>query len=629
MFYTVYSLISTSTILKMKQNESLLSEALAITGIGCWEWDLQSKSLTCTDQVYRLFGLEIYANETGYQHFFALVHQKDQLLISKAIGQALQARKLTRVGFNVTRPDGTVCTLEASGQVREDESGKAIKLMGTLQDITAYNQTSKAILKSEKQYHFIAEAVPAMIWSGYSEQKRDYVNTWMVNYTGLPPEKLLGEEWLDTIHPDDRQATIDAQANALQTRQPYHLEVRFKRADGSYRWHIMHALPFREEEASQTKWIGVNVDIHEQKLKEIALQENKALREAQQKLKAEHEFSESILENSINGILAFDKSGQITRWNKQMEFLSGKEREDVLGKTLLELFPQYTEKEEGKAIKRALRGEKVTLRKHNNPFGFEERLYEINLLPLKADGEIIGGLAIIYEVTEIIKLEQAQTDLKLEQQKEILNTILRAQERERERISESLHNGIAQMLFAIKLNLQMLNTKNLQLQIQEVMAKVNDLLNEAIRQSRTVSFELVPTILKDFGLKVTLEDFVKTLSSPALAVSLQVAGIESKLEKFFELTVFRISQALLSNVLEHSEATEASLSVFMERNNLVVRVRDNGKGFVPETATATIKENSLQTVRNRAVLLNGRVTIDSAIDKGTTVTVTLPIPKKS
>lgn len=593
---------------------------------------MQTKSLTCTDELYRLFGLDVTPHERSYGSLLALVHEKDELLIKQAIGQALEERKVTRIDFSITHPDGTVRVLEATGQVRENESGEPIKLLGTVQDISLRKEHEKALIKREEQYHFIVEAVPAMIWMGYSDDKMeddkmDFVNTWMVNYTGLPAGKLLESGCLEAVHPDDREAIIAAQASSFQSRKPYQIKARFRRGDGMYRWHIRHALPFKDDQGKVTKWIGINVDIHEQVLKEEALQENEALREAQQKLQAEKEFSENILENSINGIMAFDSNGRITKWNKYMEFLSGKEREQAIGMTLHELFPRYADGEEGKAIRQALEGQKVTLRNYNNAIGLEGRFYELNLLPLVADSKTAGGLGIIYDVTEIVKLEQAQTNLKLGQQKESLNAILRAQERERERISESLHNGIGQLLFALKLNLQILNSKPLQPDSKAILTRVNEFLNEAIRQSRTVSFELVPTILKDFGLEATLEDLAQTLSSPALTIGVQVTGLEKRPEKFLELTIFRIIQALLTNVIEHSKAREAMVRVSKEENTLSIRVRDNGKGFDPQTATATVKENSLQTISNRVALLNGKLTIDSAMGKGTTVRVTLPLPQ--
>jgi signal transduction histidine kinase len=84
---------------------------------------------------------------------------------------------------------------------------------------------------------------------------------------------------------------------------------------------------------------------------------------------------------------------------------------------------------------------------------------------------------------------------------------------------------------------------------------------------------------------------------------------------------------LLNNVIEHSGATGAIVKLTKNESSLVIGVADDGKGFDPATARATVKENSLQTVSNRITLLNGNLNIDSAVGKGTRITVTLPLSK--
>jgi signal transduction histidine kinase len=102
-----------------------------------------------------------------------------------------------------------------------------------------------------------------------------------------------------------------------------------------------------------------------------------------------------------------------------------------------------------------LQGEKVTL--YNQPYESREGFYEINLIPLfDEQKKVIGGIGILHDVSERIRMEQERTRLKLQRQKVLLNAILEAQESERRRIAEALHNGLAQTLYAAKLNLEQL-----------------------------------------------------------------------------------------------------------------------------------------------------------------------------
>ncbi len=99
-----------------------------------------------------------------------------------------------------------------------------------------------------------------------------------------------------------------------------------------YQWHLRKVIPHLNAQGNLVKWVGVNTDIQEQKLKEAALRENQELRQTQHRLEAEKEFSERLLENSTDGILSLDAQGNVTVWNKTLEDLSGRRKADVLGK---------------------------------------------------------------------------------------------------------------------------------------------------------------------------------------------------------------------------------------------------------------------------------------------------------
>ncbi len=105
-----------------------------------------------------------------------------------------------------------------------------------------------------------------------------------------------------------------------------------------YQWHLRKVIPHLNAQGNLVKWVGVNTDIQEQKLKEAALRENQELRQTQHRLEAEKEFSERLLENSTDGILSLDAQGNVTVWNKTLEDLSGRRKADVLGKPVARCF---------------------------------------------------------------------------------------------------------------------------------------------------------------------------------------------------------------------------------------------------------------------------------------------------
>jgi signal transduction histidine kinase len=238
---------------------------------------------------------------------------------------------------------------------------------------------------------------------------------------------------------------------------------------------------------------------------------------------------------------------------------------------------------------------------------------------------VTGLLGIVRDVTEGVKREEDRLQRELLGLREVLQAVLHAQEEERERIAESLHNGLGQILFAIRLNLQ-----NYLARLPEDEAgagpllKANDLLKEAITQSRIISTDLVPSILRDHGLPVALREWTDKLSTPALRVHLRVVGLEARLAPALELNVFRIVQALLGNVLQ-SEASRVDVVLIRSGSGLSLLVEDNGKGLTDDELTALHGYTGMRSVHSRAALLGGRVSLESAPGAGTTVRVFLPL----
>jgi PAS domain S-box-containing protein len=121
--------------------------------------------------------------------------------------------------------------------------------------------------------------------------------------------------------------------------------------------------------------------------------------DAEKGLRLEKEFSETLIDNSIDGIFAFDKDLQITAWNKTLEIQNGLSKKEVVGKKLFDVFPAYHNTEEGNAIQDVLTGKRMNL--GNVPYKWKKGFYEMNIIPLVNErNQITGGLVIIHDITE-------------------------------------------------------------------------------------------------------------------------------------------------------------------------------------------------------------------------------------
>ena len=126
-------------------------------------------------------------------------------------------------------------------------------------------ERTKEVLKSREHFKFLADTIPVIIWTALPDGNYDYFNKQWYNYTGKNFEQSKGLGWQSVVHPDDRKATIAAWNESVKTGEPFKTEDRKLSADGVYRWHLQHALPFRDDDGNIVAWFGVCTDIEEQK----------------------------------------------------------------------------------------------------------------------------------------------------------------------------------------------------------------------------------------------------------------------------------------------------------------------------------------------------------------------------
>jgi len=146
-------------------------------------------------------------------------------------------------------------------------------------DITAQKQAEEAVRQSEARYRYLVESVPQLVWIADAQGCNTYVSQQMCDYIGLPADQLLSLNWQTVIHPDDVEGIGRRWMKSVQSGIPYEAEYRLRRADGVYRWQLVRATPFQNEQGQVTQWFGVSTDIHEKQ--ELEQQRSQLLQQAQ------------------------------------------------------------------------------------------------------------------------------------------------------------------------------------------------------------------------------------------------------------------------------------------------------------------------------------------------------------
>jgi PAS domain S-box-containing protein len=138
-------------------------------------------------------------------------------------------------------------------------------------NVNEERRAQEALRASEESYRFLAETLPAHVWTALPDGSLDYVSARTAAYFGAPAEAVVGDGWQAMVHPDDLAGAGERWARSLATGEPYETEFRLRRHDGAFRWHLARAHAMRDAEGRITRWFGVNTDVEDHKAAEEAL----------------------------------------------------------------------------------------------------------------------------------------------------------------------------------------------------------------------------------------------------------------------------------------------------------------------------------------------------------------------
>ena len=214
--------------------------------------------------------------------------------------------------------------------------------------------------------------------------------------------------------------------------------------------------------------------------------------------------------------------------------------------------------------------------------------------------------------------------------KKLNSEITLIEERERRRIAENLHDSLGQTLSLAYLNLSSITDEDCSPIIKRTIKKTSELLNKAINESRTLTYDLSPPILYELGLipaiKWKLEQIAK---ETGIETNLVVDDVQIKLKNEYNIFLYRIVGELFTNIKKHASATKLSVQIFTDKEMYYILVEDNGVGFNVNKNKATASSNSngfgLMSIVERLDSIKGSFEIYSKLNKGTKAKIIVPI----
>jgi PAS domain S-box-containing protein len=458
-------------------------------------------------------------------------------------------------------------------------------------------------------------------------------------FTGQAPEEYRGLGWLAAVHPEDRHRAREFWKDPELENPPVReLEFQLRHRDGSYRQ--MHLIALPSEEPSTREWVASMTDITEK-------------RTAQESLRDREEKLRLILDSSKDfAIFTMDMQGRVTMWNAGAERLLGYTEDEICGIGFDRIFIQEDIEAgiPGEELENALKtGRGADKRWHKRKDG---SLFWADglVMPLQdTNNQTTGFLKIIRDfteqkksedqlraLTEELELKVADRTRELEESRFRLRSLLfelnKTEQKERQRVAAELHDSLAQLLTAGRINLE----SSIQ-QIKGVpppgLQSVVEIIAEATRTTRNLMAELsTPPVLESEDLVATIGWVIEKMSEEGLVIDYIHDEPHIPLNRDLLTLIYQAVRELLLNVCKHAGVSDATVHIHRSAESLVIEVADEGRGFFPTDAMRVPGSDSgfgLLNIQERLRWLRGSLELDSSPGHGTLARITLPLQEES
>ncbi len=594
--------------------ERLLLASQQITHVGSWEWDPASGKVTWSDELYRIFGLQPQQETITIERLLAPLPPEESARGREVARRSVEEGHPFRFDHEIVRPDGRVRTLEVRGENVHDEAGQVRALIGTCQDVTEQREHEERI----QAYLEIGENIPIGL------------NVWELE--GDPPVPVLVEF---NRRAKELGARKDMLGRTLRELLPavYETELPALLADAalSGRGRIIERIPIGDRVYSarvfpvRGRRVGLAFDditerVHAEGALQRAKEDLQQLVESVQAIvwRADPLTARfTFVSREAEALLGYP----VRRWLDEPSFwadhLHPEDREWATSFHARALDQARDHAFEFRMI--AASGQVVWLRDVVRVIAHEG-----------AARECVG---VMFNVTS---RREAEEDLRRSQRQlsDLSAHVEWAREEERRTISREIHDELGQALTALKMDLALLSSRVrgggsgiTSEALGERLRAMSDLTEDTIERVRRLARELRPGVLDDLGLEAAIEWQAQDFEArTGIACRVHSRLGDEKLARPLATAFFRTFQEALTNVARHAQAQGVEVGLHRTRDRLTLEVSDDGRG-ISEEAVAGAKSLGLLGMRERARRLGGQFAISGARGRGTTVTLSVPLPE--
>lgn len=570
----------------------------------------------CNKATERIFGYEkeeLIGKSTRILH----LNKKNYEKFDEIGDETLNHEGTFKTEFKMRKKNGDPFFSEHTVTLVYNKEGEVDRVVSVVRDITDRKNYERELKHRQNRLLRSQEIGKIGDWEYIPERDRIYWSPMMYHIYERDPEVFRPS--FENIKPmyvgNDYEKHQEVIEQAIEKGEPFDVDLKLETGKGNYRYIRAIGLSEENEDGEVEKLVGTVQDITERKRYEEALLEN------ERRLKN--------ITNNIPGVvfqykLSPDGSDGLQYVSDGSERIWGVSPEEAIEEN--DAIWERIHGSDIDNVKKSILKSAEHLNKWDEewryikPDGSQHWQHGIGIPREEDDGSIIWD-SVIFDITERKRLRE-----------QVFQSIIEGEDRERKRIARELHDGIGQYLTAANMNLEAIKKDVVKLSDKRVnqLTKGLNLLKESINEIRSISQNLMPKAIEDYGLIKAVESLIESFeNSTDIVFSFNYRLHEEELGERRKVNMYRIIQEAVQNAVKHADCSKVSIQIYQDKDMIYLTIEDNGKGMPAlNSENGEQRKGSglgIQSMRSRAKALSATLVLDSAPGKGSVISLGIPI----
>jgi PAS domain S-box-containing protein len=623
----------------LQESEARLRLAQISSGAGVWDWDIPDSKLKWSKELYQLFGLDPEKNEASFDSWTSALYPADKEAAEERIQSAIRNHAPLDSEYRILRPSGEVRWIHALGSTAYGDDGRPERMLGICLDVTNSKRADEALYANRQLLETVVNNMPAAV----CVIRGSDLTIALVNpgYQAIAPAIDMVGKTLDELWPETGQDFAELCRRVLISGEPYQVKNELN---------MIRRRPAGPLEAAYFTW-----SLHRVKLPgdegwgilNMALETTEYHR-AEEALRQSEAHFRVLTETLPQIVWSADTDGNVKYFNQRwFEYIGEPHGFGDVSRWDKVIHPDDLARaqqswQEARKAESSFQNE-IRLRRHDGLY----RWFLASGLPLRdAGGKVVSWFG---SNTDIHDMKEAEEELRLlneslekrvaertkeirrqaEQLRALATQLTLAEQKERKRLAQVLHDHIQQLIVAARMQFEYISHVNQPTLMHEALQLGTSILDEALNASRSLAIDLSPPVLHEVGLIAALKWLADRMKEQHhFTVNLHAdAGTDPTPEEL-RFLLFDCARELLLNAIKHSGAKGADVGIERTKHDcIILQVSDTGKGF----DAAYLAENPPKTtlglfnIQQRISQISGHMEVETSPDKGTRITLTVPV----